>query len=67
MTIKCRLGVDHLDSYEFAKEFVDKVSKGSGIKHFIIHARKAILKGLNPAENRTIPPLRYEYGIMARL
>jgi tRNA-dihydrouridine synthase A len=30
------------------------------VKHFIIHARKAVLKGLNPAQNRTIPPLQYE-------
>lgn len=61
-TVKCRLGVDNFDSYEFAKEFVDKVSEGGKgiIKHFVIHARKAILKGLNPAQNRSIPPLMYD-------
>jgi tRNA-dihydrouridine synthase A len=45
VTIKCRLGVDEFDSYEFAKEFVNKVHEEGGIQHFIIHARKAILKG----------------------
>jgi tRNA-dihydrouridine synthase A len=45
VTIKCRLGVDEFDSYEFAKEFVKKVHEEGGIQHFIIHARKAILKG----------------------
>lgn len=61
-TVKCRLGVDEFDSYEFAKEFVDVISnKGQGpITHFIIHARKAFLKGLNPAQNRNIPPLMYD-------
>lgn len=61
-TIKCRLGVDEFDSYEFARDFVKIVSdNGKGnIKHFIIHARKAFLKGLNPAQNRNIPPLMYD-------
>jgi tRNA-dihydrouridine synthase A len=61
-TVKCRLGVDEFDSYEFVREFVAEVSnKGQGpITHFIIHARKAFLKGLNPAQNRTVPPLMYD-------
>jgi len=43
-------------------EFVDKVvSKKSPTRHFIIHARKALLNGLSPAENRKVPPLKYEY------
>jgi tRNA-dihydrouridine synthase A len=61
VTVKCRLGVDDHDSYEFVKEFVRVVSgdqKGS-VKHFIIHARKALLKGLSPAQNRNVPPLQY--------
>ena len=55
--MKCRLGVDELDSYEFVRDFVKIVSENSETRHFIIHARKAILKGLSPAENRKIPPL----------
>lgn len=60
-TIKCRLGVDNLDSYEFCRDFIGEVSKVGNIRHFIIHARKAHLKGLNPSENRNIPPLKYDY------
>lgn len=67
MTVKCRLGVDEFDSYEFAYNFVKRVSEEGGVNHFIIHARKAILKGLNPAENRTIPPLKYDYGRIYRI
>ena len=61
-TVKCRLGVDEFDSYEFVRDFVSEVSnKGEGpITHFIIHARKAFLKGLNPAQNRSVPPLMYD-------
>lgn len=59
-TVKCRLGVDEFDSYEFVKDFVTEVSTEGGVKHFVIHARKAILKGLSPAENRNVPPLQYE-------
>ena len=59
-TIKCRLGVDEFDSYEFVRDFVNTVSTKGNIKHFIIHARKAHLKGLNPSENRNIPPLKYD-------
>jgi len=61
-TVKCRLGVDDFDSYEFVRDFVSEVSReGSGpITHFVIHARKAFLKGLNPSQNRTVPPLLYD-------
>eukprot|EP00928_Gymnodinium_smaydae_P003930 TRINITY_DN11385_c0_g1_i1.p1 TRINITY_DN11385_c0_g1~~TRINITY_DN11385_c0_g1_i1.p1 ORF type:complete len:471 (+),score=72.93 TRINITY_DN11385_c0_g1_i1:67-1479(+) len=58
VTVKCRLGVDEFDSPEFTKEFVRTVAQG-GCKHFQIHARKAWLKGLSPAQNRSIPPLHY--------
>lgn len=58
ITVKCRLGADHMDSYEEFRNFVAIVSE-SGCKHFIVHARKAFLKGLDPKANRTIPPLRY--------
>ena len=56
--VKCRIGVDDQDSYDFTKKFVEIVGK-AGCTHFLVHARKAYLKGLNPKENRTIPPLKY--------
>jgi tRNA-dihydrouridine synthase A len=61
VTVKCRLGVDDRDSYPEMVEFVRTVSEVGGITKFIIHARKAFLSGLNPKENRTIPPLKYEW------
>ena len=60
VTIKCRLGVDHHENYEFLYNFVNIV-QDAGIKHFIIHARNGILKGLSPRQNRHIPPLKYDY------
>ena len=60
VTIKCRLGVDHHEDYEFLYDFVNIV-QSSGIKHFIIHARNGILKGLSPRQNRHVPPLKYDY------
>jgi tRNA-dihydrouridine synthase A len=59
VTIKCRIGIDRLDSLEHLTDFVGKVSE-SGCKTFIIHARIAVLEGLSPKENREIPPLNYE-------
>jgi len=59
ITVKCRTGVDDNDDYLFLKSFIDIV-KDSGIKTFIIHARKGILKGLSPRQNRNIPPLNYD-------
>ena len=47
VTVKCRTGVDDNDDYEFLKSFISTV-KDSGVKTFIIHARKGILKGLSP-------------------
>lgn len=41
--------------------WTNQVSRGAGVNHFIIHARKAILGGLSPAQNRNIPPLKYDY------
>lgn len=58
VSVKHRIGVDELDRYEDMANFV-KVVSSAGVKHFIVHARKAWLKGLSPKENRTIPPLRY--------
>lgn len=59
VTIKTRIGIDDQDSYQFLLDFVGP-SVEKGCRTFIIHARKAILGGLSPAENRTIPPLNYE-------
>lgn len=59
VTVKCRIGIDDEDSEEFLFSFIDKVAE-AGCGTFIIHARKAILKGLSPKENREIPPLNYE-------
>ncbi len=59
VTVKTRIGIDDLDSYEHLQRFVRTVADaGCGV--FIIHARKAWLAGLSPKENREIPPLRYE-------
>lgn len=60
VTAKHRLGVDDLESYPLLCRFVEKLAD-VGIETFIVHARKAILKGLSPAENRSVPPLRYEW------
>lgn len=59
VTIKCRIGIDEQDSYDFLQKFVDK-SVEKGVDTFIIHARKAWLSGLSPKQNREIPPLDYE-------
>ena len=56
---KIRLGTDDNDIDETLDNFVDSI-KSSGIKVFYVHARKAILKGLTPKQNREIPPLNYE-------
>ncbi len=60
ISIKCRLGVDNHDDYEFIQNFVS-IIKESGINVFVIHARNGILKGLSPRQNRSIPPLKYDY------
>lgn len=59
ITVKTRIGIDNQDSYEFLKRFISIVSE-AGCETFIIHARKAWLKGLSPKENREIPPLDYD-------
>lgn len=59
VTIKHRIGIDELDSFEFLCDFVGTV-KESGCNTFMVHARKAHLQGLSPKENREIPPLQYD-------
>ena len=59
VTVKHRIGIDDRDSYEELHHFISTVA-AAGCETFIVHARKAILKGLSPKQNREIPPLRYE-------
>lgn len=58
VTVKHRFGIDEQDSYEEVRDFVDTVAE-SGCRRFVVHARKAWLQGLSPAENRNVPPLRH--------
>ncbi|MEO0421696.1 MAG: tRNA dihydrouridine(20/20a) synthase DusA [Pseudomonadota bacterium] len=58
VTVKTRLGVDEQDSYEFLVEFLEAV-RAVGCGTVILHARKALLSGLSPKQNREIPPLDY--------
>ena len=60
VSLKCRIGVDEFDTYEFFKSFISTVIE-SGIKIIFIHARKAYLKGVDPKRNRTLPPLKYDF------
>ena len=69
VTVKCRIGIEpsprpELDDYTLLRDFVSIVSR-AGCELFIVHARRAVLNGLSPKENREIPPLRYD--IAARL
>ena len=59
VTVKHRIGIDQRDSYEELLQFVDTVATG-GASRFSVHARKAWLDGLDPKQNRTIPPLRHD-------
>lgn len=59
VSVKHRIGIDQTNSYGFVRDFVGKLSEaGCGV--FIIHARNAILHGISPRDNRTVPPLRYD-------
>jgi tRNA-dihydrouridine synthase A len=59
VTVKHRIGIDDLDSFELLLGFVDTVAAG-GAHRFAVHARKAWLQGLDPKQNRTVPPLRWD-------
>jgi tRNA-dihydrouridine synthase A len=59
VTVKSRIGIDEQDSYATLADFIGKVAS-AGCTTFIIHARKALLSGLSPKQNREIPPLRYD-------
>jgi tRNA-dihydrouridine synthase A len=60
VTAKCRTGIDKIEDYDFLRSFVEGIAN-QNIATIIIHARNAILKGLSPRQNRTIPPLKYDY------
>ena len=59
VTVKTRIGIDDKDNYDFLQAFVEALA-AAGCQKFIVHARIAILEGLSPKENRTVPPLNYE-------
>ena len=59
ITVKQRIGIDDRDSYGLLLDVVDRLA-AAGARRFSIHARKAWLQGLNPKQNRTVPPLRYD-------
>jgi tRNA-dihydrouridine synthase A len=61
VTVKHRIGINDIDSYDFVRDFVGTIAD-AGCATFIVHARNAILKGLSPKENREIPPLKYDYA-----
>lgn len=60
VTAKTRIGIDNQDSYNFFRDFVHLLVD-AGCDKLIVHARKAWLNGLNPKQNRTIPPVNYDY------
>ena len=64
VTVKCRIGIDEQDAEDDLRRFIDVVA-AAGCTTFIVHARKAWLKGLSPKENREVPPL--DYGRVYRL
>lgn len=59
VTVKHRIGIDGRETYEEMREFVDTVA-ATGVRRFTVHARIAILAGLDPKQNRNVPPIRYE-------
>ncbi|WPE15898.1 tRNA dihydrouridine(20/20a) synthase DusA [Candidatus Thioglobus autotrophicus] len=60
LSVKSRIGVDNMESYGELSHFIETVHK-AGCDNFVIHARKAWLQGLSPKENRTVPPLNYDW------
>jgi tRNA-dihydrouridine synthase A len=61
VTVKHRLGIDSIETYEFVQQFVATVAD-AGCETFFVHARNAVLKGLSPKDNRKVPPLKYDYA-----
>jgi tRNA-dihydrouridine synthase A len=62
VTVKCRIGVDDQDPETILPQFIESIT-AAGVRHVIIHARKAWLQGLSPKENREVPPLDHDLVI----
>lgn len=62
VTVKHRIGIDRVESYDFVRDFVGTVHQRGGCEVFIVHARSAWLQGLSPKQNREVPPLNYEWA-----
>ena len=60
VTVKHRIGIDRVESYEFVRDFVGTVSM-AGCQTFIVHARNAWLQGISPKDNRELPPLKPDW------
>ncbi|HEY6135982.1 MAG TPA: tRNA dihydrouridine(20/20a) synthase DusA [Rubrivivax sp.] len=63
VTVKHRIGIDRIESYDFVRDFVGTVALRGGCEVFIVHARNAWLKGISPKENRDLPPLRHDFVV----
>ncbi|CAL6354354.1 unnamed protein product [Bathycoccus prasinos] len=61
ISVKCRIGVDGNDSYDELYRFVETIASKSPVRRFHVHCRKALLNGISPSQNRSIPPLRHEW------
>ncbi|RKP39043.1 tRNA-dihydrouridine synthase, partial [Dimargaris cristalligena] len=68
LSIKCRIGVDDLDSQDFLDDFIHQLTSRTAVRHVIIHARKALLQNIKAKKNLTVPPLNYDraYRLKAR-
>ncbi len=66
VTVKCRIGVDDQDPEATLPRFIETLA-GAGVRHVIIHARKAWLQGLSPKENREVPPLDHDLVVRMKL
>jgi tRNA-dihydrouridine synthase A len=62
VTVKHRIGIDKVESYDFVRDFVGTVHQRGGCEVFIVHARSAWLQGLSPKQNREVPPLNYDWA-----
>ncbi len=66
VTVKHRIGIDRVESYDFVRDFVGTVSE-AGCELFIVHARNAWLQGISPKENRDLPPLKPDWVLRLKL
>jgi tRNA-dihydrouridine synthase A len=62
VTVKTRIGIDDHDDYDFLRTFVSALAD-AGCRAFYVHARKAMLEGLSPKQNREVPPLRHDMAL----